>query len=140
MRVGSKIARIRCGQAPTRFNRWLLRALLGQQLEYHRGQLIWDGSPASALAEGERRALARVADAALQAADDGVVHLVQRRNGELDFSYLAIKAARTAEPAACGAASLPLVRPRRARAMRCLGAPTPHAGSSREYDTRILGE
>ena len=79
------------------FNRWLLRALPGQQLEYHRGHLIWDRSPASALAEGERRALARVADAAWHAADDGLVHLMQRRNGELDFSYLAVKAA-TARP------------------------------------------
>jgi hypothetical protein len=78
------------------FNRWLLRALPGQQLEYHRGHLIWDRSPASCLAEGERRALARIADAALRAADDGLVHLAQRRNGELDFSYLAIKAARPA--------------------------------------------
>jgi hypothetical protein len=76
------------------FNRWLLRALPGQQLEYHRGQLIWDRSPTSGLAEGERRALARIADAALQAADDGLVHLVQRRNAPFDFSYLAIKAAR----------------------------------------------
>jgi hypothetical protein len=76
------------------FNRWLLRALPGQQLEYHRGHLIWDRSPASDLAEDERRALAKVADAALQAADDSLVHLVQRRNGELDFSYLAVKAAR----------------------------------------------
>ena len=52
------------------FNRWLLRALPGQQLEYHRGHLIWDRSPASSLAEGERRALARVADAAWQATFD----------------------------------------------------------------------
>jgi hypothetical protein len=87
------------------FNRWLLRALPGQQLQYHRGHLIWDRSPASALAEGERRALARAADAALQAADDGLVHLVQRRNGELDFSYLAIKAARP--PSRRNAASHP---------------------------------
>jgi hypothetical protein len=78
------------------FNRWLLRALPGQQLEYHRGLLVRDRSPASELAEDGRRALARIADAALEAADDGLVLLVQRRNGELDFSYLAIKAARPA--------------------------------------------
>jgi hypothetical protein len=76
------------------FNRWLLRALPGQQLEYHRGFLIWDRSPASSLTEDDRRTLARVADAALQAAADGLVHLAQRRVGEFDFSYLAIKAAR----------------------------------------------
>jgi hypothetical protein len=84
------------------FNRWLLRALPGQQLEYHRGHLIWDRSPASALAEGEQRALARVADAALQAAENSLVDLVQRRNAPFDFSYLAIKRgqpSRTAEAA-----------------------------------------
>ena len=48
------------------------------------------------LAEDERRALAKVADAALQAAEDGFVHLVQRRNGPLDFSYLAVKTSRRA--------------------------------------------
>jgi hypothetical protein len=91
------------------FNRWLLRALPGQQLEYHLGHLIWDRSPASALAEGERRALARVADAAWQAADDGLVDVVQRRNGPFDFSYLAIKASRDAKAVALAPAPpLPL--------------------------------
>lgn len=80
------------------FNRWLLRALPGQQLEYHRGLLVRDRSPASELAEDGRRALARIADAALEAADDGLVHLVQSRNGPFDFSYLAIKAGITARP------------------------------------------
>lgn len=73
------------------FNRWLLRALPGQQLEYHRGLLVRDRSPASALAEVERRALAGIADAAWQAAEDSLVDLVQRRNAPFDFSYLAIK-------------------------------------------------
>ena len=41
------------------FNRWLLRALPGQQLEYHRGLLIRDRSPASELGEDERRAVAQ---------------------------------------------------------------------------------
>jgi hypothetical protein len=80
------------------FNRWLLRALPGQELAYHRGHLIWDRSPASALGEGERRALARIADAAWQAAEEGRVHLVQRRNGPFDFSYLAVKAAPAIRP------------------------------------------
>jgi hypothetical protein len=81
------------------FNRWLLRALPGQQLEYHRGLLVRDRSPASELAEDGRRALARIADAALEAADDGLVHLVQSRNGPFDFSYLAIKAGAAVRPA-----------------------------------------
>jgi len=78
------------------FHAWLARAKPGEQLEYHRGHLIWDRSPASDLAEDERRALAKAADAALQAAEDGFVHLVQRRNGPLDFSYLAVRTGRRA--------------------------------------------
>jgi hypothetical protein len=78
------------------FRAWLARAKPGEQLEYHRGDLSWDRSPASDLAEDERRALAKAADAALQAAEDGFVHLVQRRNGPLDFSYLAVRTGRRA--------------------------------------------
>jgi hypothetical protein len=37
--------------------------------------------------------VAKIADAAVTAAADGLVHLVQRRNGAFDFSYVAIKAA-----------------------------------------------
>ena len=80
------------------FNRWLLRALPGQQLEYHRGLLVRDRSPASELAEDGRRTVAKIADAALGAAEDGLVHLVQCRNGPFDFSYLAVKATPAIRP------------------------------------------
>jgi hypothetical protein len=36
--------------------------------------------------------VATLADAAFQAAEQGRVHLAQRRNGPFDFSYLAIRA------------------------------------------------
>jgi hypothetical protein len=85
------------------FHAWLARARPGEQFEYHRGHLIWDRSPASDLAEDERRALAKVADAALQAAEDGFVHLFQQRNGPLDFSYLAVRTSRRA----CAAPAAP---------------------------------
>ena len=75
--------------------RWSLST---RTLERCRGLLVRDRSPASELAEDGRRALARIADAALEAADDGLVHLVQSRNGPFDFSYLAIKAGTTARP------------------------------------------
>jgi hypothetical protein len=81
-----------------RFSAWLARSEPGAVLEYHRGLLIFDRSPASELAEDERRVVARLAAAALQATEDGLVHLIQRRNGELDFSYLAIKAGTTSRP------------------------------------------
>jgi hypothetical protein len=79
--------------SPAAFFAWLGRAEPGQRLAYHRGHLIWDRSPASDLAEDERRALAKVGDAVFAAAEGGRVHLVQRRHGPFDFSYLAIKAA-----------------------------------------------
>jgi hypothetical protein len=90
-----------CARAPsgaaislTGFNRWLLRAQPGQQLEYHRGMLTRDRSPASGMSDEQRRAVARIADAALRGAEDGLVHLVQRRNGPFDFSYVAVCANR----------------------------------------------
>jgi hypothetical protein len=46
------------------------------------------------MSDEQRRAFARVADAALRAAEDGLVHLVQRRNGPFDFSYVAVCADR----------------------------------------------
>ena len=76
------------------FQAWLRQAAPRAILEYHRGHLCHDRSPAAALSDDRRRALARVAKAALQAAERGQVFLVQRRNGPCDFSYLAIKAAR----------------------------------------------
>ena len=42
--------------------------------------------------EPERKSLVAVARRAIQAAEDGLVHLVQRRHGPGDYSYLAIKA------------------------------------------------
>jgi hypothetical protein len=75
-----------------RFWSWLARSAPGAALEYHRGLLILDSSPASDLAEDERRVVARLADAAFQAAEEGRVCLVQHRNGPFDFSYLAVKA------------------------------------------------
>jgi hypothetical protein len=76
-----------------RFWSWLARAEPGAALEYHRGLLILDRSPASELSEDERRTVAKISDAALGAAAAGLVHLAQHRNGPFDFSYLAIKAA-----------------------------------------------
>jgi hypothetical protein len=94
-----------------RFWSWLARAEPGAVLEYHRGLLIFDRSPASDLSEDERRTVAKIADAALGAAEEGLVNLVQCRNGPLDFSYLAVKATPAIRPKCTSA-----VPPRR---MRC---------------------
>ena len=76
------------------FRGWLARAESCSWFEYHRGLLILDRSPASALSDDHRRALAKIANAVFQAAEQGQVHLVQRRRGPFDFSYLAIKSVR----------------------------------------------
>ena len=78
------------------FRGWLARTGSCQWFEYHRGLLIWDRSPESKLSDADRRRLAKIADAVFQAADQGQVHLVQRRHGPFDFSYLAIKSVRPA--------------------------------------------
>jgi hypothetical protein len=75
------------------FRGWLARAESCSWFVYHRGLLIWDRSPASGLTDEHRSALAKIANAVFQAAERGEVHLVQRRNGPFDFSYVAIKAA-----------------------------------------------
>jgi hypothetical protein len=77
------------------FRGWLARTGGCPCFEYHRGLLIWDRSPDSQLSHDDRRALGRIADAVFQAGEQGQVHLVQRRRGPFDFSYLAIKAARS---------------------------------------------
>ena len=63
------------------FRGWLARAAPCSWFVYHRGLLIWDRSPASGLTETDRRALAKIANAVFQAAEQGEVHLAQRRNG-----------------------------------------------------------
>ena len=90
------------------FGRWLGQAKPGDRLEYHRGFLTVDRSSASRLAERERRALTKLADAVLKAAETDRVHLVQRRNGPADFTYLAIKAKPNAQRAAT---ALPVAAP-----------------------------
>jgi hypothetical protein len=78
------------------FRGWLARTGSCPWCEYYRGLLIWDRSPDSKLSDADRRRLAKIANAVFQAAEQGQVHLVQRRRGPFDFSYLAIKSVRAA--------------------------------------------
>jgi hypothetical protein len=70
---------------------WIAQAELGETLVYHRGFLAVDtfGS-ASNLSPERRSALRRTADAALRAAEQDLVHLVQARIGPDQFAYIAI--------------------------------------------------
>ena len=70
---------------------WVAHAAPGDILEYHRGFLALDTMPqGTRLAERERAELARVARRAWWAAEAGLIHLVQRRHGPEDYSYLAL--------------------------------------------------
>jgi len=73
---------------------WLADAKPGDSLVYYRGHLGHDRMPSTkALPEVQRRDLCHAAARIRQAAEDGRVHLLQRRHGDNDFSYLAIKSA-----------------------------------------------
>lgn len=71
---------------------WLAGAPPGQQFEYYRGLLAYDRMPsAEVLQPHDRVGLVALAKRAMQAAEDGRVALVQRKHGESDYSYIAIK-------------------------------------------------
>lgn len=70
---------------------WLGQAAPNDALEYHRGFLALDiNVHGTRLADRERAELARVARRAWWAGEREWVHLVQRRHGPDDYSYLAI--------------------------------------------------
>jgi hypothetical protein len=83
--------------SPNDFCGWLAMAEAGDTTVYYRGQLGRDRRrSAGALAEPDRQRLIALARQALLAAEDGRVHLVQRRHGAGDYSYVAIKARTSA--------------------------------------------
>jgi hypothetical protein len=78
---------------------WLSQAGPNDVLEYHRGFLVRDiDMQITPFPDRERLELARVARRALWAAEQRLVHLVQRRCGENVFSYLAIARERPQAP------------------------------------------
>ena len=74
------------------FASWLHKAAAGSAIIYHRGFLAIDTAEAiSPLSPEERLQLVRTATAAYRAAEDGSVHLLQRRLGSHCFSYTAVR-------------------------------------------------
>lgn len=70
---------------------WIGQAAPGDVLEYYRGFLALDTvSPGTRLPERERVELLRLARRAWWASEQKLIHLVQRRHGPDDYSYLAI--------------------------------------------------
>ena len=87
---------------------WLGQAEPGDAIRYHRGFLILDRFPSNKhLSAVERAELDLLADCATRAAKHELVHLVQRRNAPLDFSYLAIARARPKKAPATMAFPMP---------------------------------
>lgn len=71
--------------------RWFAVAPAGARIAYHRGLLAVAVAPETTdLPETDRYELQRVADRARALADAGLAHLLQRRNGDSDFSYLIV--------------------------------------------------
>ena len=80
----------------TAFCAWLGQAHPNDVLVYHRGMLAMDASIDGQTPKSDaRRELARVGRITWRAAEKGLVHLVQRRCGPDDYSYLAIARRRT---------------------------------------------
>lgn len=100
--MDSTITALRTAEPPlteTMLCTWYGSAGPGDCIVYHRGFLAIEASPLTfKLPEPERRELLRVAQRALQLAENGLVHLVQRRNGEGDYTYLAIARPHPRQP------------------------------------------
>jgi hypothetical protein len=74
---------------------WISQALPGDALEYYRGFLAMDTfSQGSRLSARDRTELVRLARRAWVASERRLIHLVQRRHGPDDYSYLAIARAK----------------------------------------------
>ena len=70
---------------------WIAQAEPGETLIYHRGFLAVDAAAVlSKLPADRQRALRQVAAAALRAAEQNLVHLVQARIGPDQFAHTAI--------------------------------------------------
>ena len=74
------------------FCAWLGGALAGDRFEYHRGFLSMDRTAATKrLPDRLRRHLEELADVVMIFAQNHRVHLLQRRLGDDQYSYFAVK-------------------------------------------------
>jgi hypothetical protein len=101
--IARKVPAIRKPIDETDLCGWIGQATPGDVLEYHRGFLALDtASPGTHLPDRERVELVRLARRAWWASEHKLIHLVQRRHGPNDYSYLAIARLKPSN----GAASL----------------------------------
>jgi hypothetical protein len=70
---------------------WFSAAAAGDRIEYWRGYLAIDANPTgSTLEPDDCRQLGRVSARAFRLAEQGKAHLVQKRHGDADYSYLLV--------------------------------------------------
>ncbi len=80
---------------------WLGQAAPGDTLTYHRGSLPHDRTPhTSRLSDSDRAELGRITSRTVWAFEQGLVHLLQRRHGDEDYSYYLIARPRSSKVAA----------------------------------------
>jgi hypothetical protein len=72
--------------------RFLSTAKAGDNIVYHRGYLAMDRGSGSRLGDDAGEELDHIATALMVMAEAGRVHLVQRRHGPYDYTYLAVMA------------------------------------------------
>jgi hypothetical protein len=73
------------------FLAWIAQAAAGEHIEYFRGHLCIDRAGyGRRMTLEERRELNSVSTRAMKLAEQGLIHLVQRRIGPGEFSYVAI--------------------------------------------------
>jgi DNA-directed RNA polymerase specialized sigma24 family protein len=89
--MSSKPPRIHLLVTESELRAWLARAAPGDRLDYHRGVLAADRLvPGSRLPDGDCKQLNRIADMVFGLAAAGRIHLLQRRNGPGDYSYIMV--------------------------------------------------
>ncbi|SDB59492.1 hypothetical protein SAMN02982931_04807 [Bauldia litoralis] len=77
-------------------DRWLEHAEPSDCVAYHRGFLPLDRGSGNCLGEEAGQELERVASAAMSMSEAGQAHLIQRRHGAGDYSYLIVARSRPA--------------------------------------------
>ena len=75
--------------------RFLSTAKAGDTIEYFRGFLCLDRGAGSRFGDDAGEVLDHIATALMAMAEAGRVHLVQRRHGPFDYTYLAVMARGT---------------------------------------------
>ena len=89
------------------FCAWIAQAESGEPLTYHHGFLVVDTDPViSKLPTDQRLTLRALGNAAFRAAEQGLVHLVQKRIATDRFAYIAIARPKPTPPQPAFAARL----------------------------------